>query len=159
MVNPISDKRYRFSSVVYATGGNAKVIRNWLDRKQVMLEANEEREGQKWRQFSVWDAFRLAVIRRLVEFCVPVELASLIVGGLLVPHMLLLTYKNTPPRALVAALSHTVLFVWREENGWKHCVYNGAGEQPEIPDAVIYVSIGSIAERVVDALEEIGEED
>ncbi|NUB09726.1 hypothetical protein FW320_26645 [Azospirillum sp. Vi22] len=158
MTNPISDKRYRFSSVVYATGGNAKVIRNWLDRKQVTLEANEEREGQKWRRFSVWDAFRLAVIRRLVEFCIPVEAAGLIVGGLLVPHMLLLSDKNTPARALAAALSNTVLFAWREEQGWKHKTYNGVGERPEVPDAVVYVDIGAVAARVIDALQEIGEE-
>lgn len=163
MTNPIIRDRFPFAVVAMAVGAPPKTIRNWLDRGQVVLHADEDREGLKWRRFSVWDVLRLAIVKRLVDFGLPVEVAALWTGGTLVPQVRLLSnYKNTPPDALAASLVHTTLFVWRGESyGWSMEVVRepGVGPSREIPAAVLRVDIGRIARETIDTLASVGGDD
>ena len=60
---------------------SAKTVRNWLDRRLVYLNANEDRKDGSWRRFTELDAFRLVSIGLMVAYGVPVSLASRILEG------------------------------------------------------------------------------
>lgn len=159
MPNPITTERYSFSAAALASGASPKAIRNWLDKGQVLLQANESREPGRWRRFSVWDVLRLAIVKRLVDFCLPVELASQWAGGVLTPMNRALTFKNTPPAALAAGLANTILVVWRDGEAWDGQVIRVPGLEPKaIPDSYVTVDVARIAADVVAALEDIHDE-
>src|SRR4051812_9961518 len=78
-----------------------KTLRNWLDRGQVLLHAGPV--AGKWRRFSMWDCFRIAVAGRLVKYGVPLEVATLTAGGLMVPYSHLLRDEQHELAELPAA--------------------------------------------------------
>lgn len=161
MSTPILDRRYTFSDAALASGASPKAIRNWIDKKQVLLDADESRPSGKWRRFSVWDAVRLAYARRMIDSGVPVEFAGLMAGSLLVPVMRLLSYKNTPPDALTAALRGTQLMMWPDRSGWQTKIVKHGDDPLDItlPAAFFYMDVGRVTEEVIEILKDIEEGD
>lgn len=162
MQNPLTTRRYPLSDAADASGVPSKVIRNWIDRKQVqwvLLDANKNREDGGWRQFSAWDIVRVALAKRLVDFGVPVATAGLTVGGLFSQHNRLLGYSNTPPEAFAAALQATRLYMWpKKSGGWNRRITTLPDEVPaDLPDTYLVVDISAAVRGVVDALNKITE--
>ena len=56
-------------------------IRNWLDRDQIILDADKKRKGQH-RRFGFLDILRIAVMGRLTRYGIPAEQAGLIVQAI-----------------------------------------------------------------------------
>jgi hypothetical protein len=151
MARTIHEKLYTFGDAALASGVPPKVIRNWMDRGQVRLEADEEREGLRWRRFSMFDILRLALTKRLVDFCVPVEVASLYGDGA-VSASIIHRYNNMPPQALAVGLKWTSILRLPEPVDYS-----------DLPDTVLSVHVGRIVAKIAETLEEIdaslGEDD
>lgn len=156
MSNPITAETFTFATAAMASGVPIKTLRNWLDRDQVLLDASPDRQKGKWRRFSHWDVLRLALAKPLVDYSVPVEFASLVVGGLLTPLNLHLGYKNSPTRVLAISLQFTTLLAWRDARGWDIEILTIPGSSPtkELPESFIQIDVARIARRVQDALDE-----
>ncbi|TVM16687.1 hypothetical protein DPQ33_11905 [Oceanidesulfovibrio indonesiensis] len=116
-MNPLLEPRFTFTEAALAAGVKPKTVRNWLDRGQIHLDAEEQREGEGWRRFSALDALRIAAVARLVERCIPVSKASRIVEVGIINRRCghLLVYEKTPLKAVVAAFTNIVFCVC--ENG------------------------------------------
>ena len=78
---PISERKMRFSEVVFAINTSPKALRNWLQREQVQL-VSERPEGA-WQHFTIADIAALALVRAIVDFGVGVETASRLARSIL----------------------------------------------------------------------------
>lgn len=65
-----------FGFAAKAAGISEATLRNWLDRGQVWLEGDDEREEGAWRRFALVDVVRLAIVGRLVGYGLTVEQAA-----------------------------------------------------------------------------------
>lgn len=59
------EPRHAYGAVVAATGVKPATLRNWLTRKQLVLNADEGHTEEKWRLFSVRDVVQIAVLNAL----------------------------------------------------------------------------------------------
>ncbi|MCC6718232.1 MAG: hypothetical protein IT555_10135 [Acetobacteraceae bacterium] len=118
---PILDRKLRFADAVYAIEATPKSLRNWLARDQVTLPFGHPREG--WHEFTFIDIAVLAVVRKLVDFGMPVETASQFANSVLLASLhRLSTFKNAPPMAVVSLFFGQRMRVWRGAEGWHYRV-------------------------------------
>jgi hypothetical protein len=61
-----------FTQAARAAGITEKQLRNWLDKQQVRLEADQGRGERKWRRFQLLDVLRLAVVGSIVRYGISV---------------------------------------------------------------------------------------
>lgn len=147
MANEAQAKRFTFTETALAAGVKPKALRWWLDKGQVHLDAEDEREGTGWRRFSVVDAIRIALIGLLVGYCVPVEHSSEIAEDLIRKKLgLLMTYKNTPFDAVRTALMTAAFAVWPEGGSW------GYGEPADDQEHFIFINMQGLVDRVFENL-------
>ena len=102
-MSQIAAAQITFGIAARAAGLSEKALRNWLDKGQVGLEFDRDREGASWRRFSILDVMRLAVIGALVRYGLRVQVAvSLVDTEMAAALRALATYRKTPPRAAAA---------------------------------------------------------
>lgn len=110
-MNQLIEKTYSFTEASLAAGMGPKALRNWIDRGLINLEADENRDGDGWRRFTLYDVLRLAATKELVEFGVSVSEAFRIADAILARAQMLLMFKNTPAKAIKSGfmpLAHLV---------------------------------------------------
>ena len=73
MSNPLTDLELRFSDVVFAIDTTPKSLRKWLQSGKLKLDSDSQ---SGWRNFSHYDLAILAIMRKLVDFGISVEVAS-----------------------------------------------------------------------------------
>lgn len=109
----IDDQRFTFTEAALAAGVKPKTLRNWLDRGQIALDAEDEREGDGWRRFSFIDVLRIAFVSRLVDYCVPVRVASNLIEDTIISHAKnFRAFDNYPIRAISAAYMNTTYIMY-----------------------------------------------
>ena len=156
MANPITRAQVTFGNAARAAGLPEKTLRNWLDRGQVLLEGDDEREGGNWRRFSVLDVIRLAIIGRLVAYGLTVTMAYELVADTVDNQTrALIAYRNTPPRALAAILSGITLAVHKGPADEVHVIVGHTADRPadtsDLQD-FLFIRAGLIATAVLDRL-------
>jgi hypothetical protein len=156
-VPPILDRKLRFGDAVFAIDATPKTLRNWLNRNQVRLPSGAE-AASGWRVFSPADIAVLAVVRKLVEFGVPVEEASRIANAAFARIAgMLLTYRNTPVPALIGAFNDRILCVWRDPPGgpWHWNLMEGSAGDV---DALLMVILAPVIARALNRAAEANSE-
>lgn len=68
MSDAASKQKIRLGEVASALDVDAKLIRNWLRTGQFDLLRGEEKEAQKWREFSFLDVAHLAVAMQAIRY-------------------------------------------------------------------------------------------
>ena len=117
-MNQLIEKTYSFTEAALAAGMGPKALRNWIDRGLINLEADENRDGDEWRRFTLYDVLRLAATRELVEFGVSVAEAFRIADAILARARMLLMYKNTPANVIKSGfmpLAHLVFPIGKDK--------------------------------------------
>jgi hypothetical protein len=77
-------------------------------------------EDGGWREFSYADIAILAMVRKLVDFGIGVETASLMAREALKNFPLVLKHSNTPPEALTALFAPYLWVIWPEaDDQWR----------------------------------------
>jgi len=78
MTNPAAIPQFRLRQVCNICEVSERRLRSWLDRKQITLDADTEREEgtTAHRRFSVFDLVRIETISRLVDYGAPVAEAD-----------------------------------------------------------------------------------
>src|SRR5512147_1616517 len=111
-MGPIARPQITFSLAAHAAGITEKALRNWLDKGQVWLEGDDDREQGQWRRFSLMDVVRLAVIGSLVRYGIGVPAAAEIIATN-VDHKLRAFARDpcAPRRALYAALNSVTIVI------------------------------------------------
>ena len=153
MPNDISTETFTIKEAESATGCSPRALRNWVDRKQVYLDAEQDRDDQTWRRFSLLDVTRFALVGRLVACGVSVQRASEIIedhlGG---TFKLLGSYKNTPAGALVAGLKgRPIIAVPGDDGAWK--TIDESEISDSFPAAFVKVNTALVAAKVIQVLE------
>lgn len=57
-----------FGKAALSAGVPEKVLRNWLDRRQITLDAETAHTSGRWRRFSVTDVVRISLMKRIVDY-------------------------------------------------------------------------------------------
>lgn len=109
MDNPLQELDLRFSDVVFAIDTTPKSLRLWLQRRKLRLDSDSQ-EG--WRNFSLTDLAKLAIMRKLVDFGVSAEDAA-VIAKLQIPIMAGGKYF------LQDWFIGQILVVTREDRGWR----------------------------------------
>lgn len=104
---------YPFGAVVAVTGVKAATLRNWLTRKQLVLNANEDHDEEKWRLFSVRDTVQIAVLNSLSSLGLSIKDAST-VADVLMPLI-----ENMAVR-IGGFAGDPVLHFWKQDGVWKY---------------------------------------
>jgi len=126
-MHPLDEPRFTFTEAALAAGVKPKILRNWLDRGQIFLDAEEQREGEGWRKFSTLDAIRIATISRLVDRCIPVKQASSVFESAIFRGRMshLLMFNKIPFGAVAVSFANLVLLVWESGDSYSHTVCLG----------------------------------
>jgi hypothetical protein len=157
-------RKLRFSDAVYAVETTPKALRNWLQRKQVVLDTPTPVGG--WLEFSLADIAILALVRRLVDFGLGVAVASTIANKALkfswTPTRRSATKRDVSAFTLSLSWAGARLIVYRTKDGkWdlvppvKHFPTRilGVGDDdwyrayPEPADTYISVNVEDVLER------------
>ena len=111
--------KLRFNAIVESLGTTAKTISNWRQRKQVDFPSGPIRPGS-WREFTAADLAVLALVLKMVEFGLPVTVASAFANSVLKAAAAdrLPEFANAPPEAVLALCVGLRLLVWREGEQW-----------------------------------------
>lgn len=116
MANQLLERKLRFSDVAYAIDSPPKALRNWLQRRQVALFSDDLSDG--WREFSFADIAVLALVRKMVDFGVPVETANGLAHNA-VAMFQIDRFKNMPPTVLATIWHNRTLVAWPTgSNSW-----------------------------------------
>jgi len=107
--------QFSFREAALAAGVTPKTLRNWLDRGQILLDADAEREGDANRRYSLLDTMRIAFVSRLVGYCVSVRMASELIEETIVSLAKRLRAFKNPPLAALMASYDPARFVLYEE--------------------------------------------
>jgi len=100
----VAEQRFTFGEAALAAGVTPKTLRNWTDRKLILLDADTDREDDTWRKFSLLDVIRIAFVSRLVGYCVSVRSASELIEDTIVSlAKQLRAFKNPPLAALLVS--------------------------------------------------------
>ncbi|MGX1495167.1 hypothetical protein ACSSV1_000188 [Labrenzia sp. MBR-25] len=137
------DRKLRFSDVAYAINTTPKSLRNWLQRKQVRLTTHED---SGWREFNLVDVAILAIVRRLVDFGVPVEDASDVANVAVIGYGVTIDREAGRNPAAIR-FAYDDLVIWREAGDWKMKLLNYEKEGFPRRDAMLIVSLGMLAEE------------
>ena len=134
MNNPITRAQVTFRHAARAAGVTEKTLRNWLDRGQVILSGDDDREEGTWRRFSILDVVRLAIIGRISAYGLAVRDAAEIVSDMVDDRtQALMRFRSTPPGALVAGLHGLRLAIQKFPDGVGHQVARSVGHE-DLPD-------------------------
>lgn len=108
---------FRLTEAALAIGTTPKQIRNWLAREQIFLDADRSREPGSWRSLTFLDVLRIALVKELAGFCVPVKRASEIVEG-----AMRVTFGRPSVfegyDAVLDIFGSTTLYVWPDDGKW-----------------------------------------
>ena len=152
-MNAIADKKIRFSDAVYAIETTPKSLRKWLQNSKFSL-VSAQNEGE-WKSFSFADIVCLAIMRKLVDFCVGVDEANdvslKVVRGSIGP---LLRSKNMPPQALSAGFTGRKLLVWKVHEHFGFAVHSPPESIPKM-DAMLVIDLHNVVRRAIDRAIEI----
>lgn len=107
----VAEQRFTFREAALAAGVTPKTLRNWIDRKLILLDANADREDDTWRKFSLLDVIRIAFVYRLVGYCVSVRSASELIEDTIVSLAKQLQAFKHPPLAALLVSFDTSKFV------------------------------------------------
>lgn len=111
--------QFSFTEAALAAGVTPKTLRNWMDRKQICLDADQEREGDAWRRFSILDVIRVAFVSKLVGYCVSVRTASELIESTIVSlAKRLRAFKNPPLAALMASYDPARFILYEDGDGY-----------------------------------------
>lgn len=156
MSNPIIRAQITFAHAARAAGLTEKTLRNWLDRGQVILTGDEEREGASWRRFSLLDVVRLACVGRLASYGFSVRDAAVMVDDLIADRLSLLRrYRNTPPNAIAAALHGTTIALSHNAGGYSvsRSVFPDSPADVSNMSHYVFLDLGQIATDTLAALD------
>jgi len=93
-------------------------IVNWRTRGHIDLEADVDREGRKWRRYTIFDVLRMAVTGELVNCCVPISRAWDISEEMIIARTRhLASFKNTPIKAVVAKFLTQIAIITKDDRG------------------------------------------
>ena len=146
-MNELTHRKLRLSDAAFAAETTPKAIRNWLQRDLVRL-APSSSEG--WREFSLMDVAALALVRRFVDFGLPVEKANEFAHEILDEKAdTLLRFKNTPGKALAASFAGLSAIIWRKD-GWEMRLVYIATPLPPPSDSFLVVDIGASLRRATE---------
>ncbi|HEY8947384.1 MAG TPA: MerR family transcriptional regulator [Rhizomicrobium sp.] len=119
---------FKFGQAAHVAGVSEKMLRNWLDRRQVSIEDSQfDHQHGKWRQFSFVDVFTLTLIGRLVRYGITVEDADRVALSVIKDGMRRQWRHNR--------VSHDVVTKYLAEKR----IFVG---QPNTPDGDIQFSVG-----------------
>lgn len=133
-MSPILHSQITIRQAARAIGATEKQLRNWLDRGQVTLEGENDREEGEWRRMSIYDVLRLAVVAKIASYGVSVPDANMVCADTIDGRLALLRrYRNPPAQAIVTGLATTVLGIYRTETGALGVIHEERkpGELPE----------------------------
>ena len=152
MSNPLTDLVLRFSDIVFAIDTTPKSLRKWLQNDKLSLDSDSQ---SGWRNFSLFDLAILAIMRKLVDFGISVEVAHKIARD----H--LCTIPGWPDDiVIIAGAPHRMpdsffgrtLVVAREGSAWATWKFdrdNPLDRSPEVGelDAKLVLNLESIVRR------------
>ncbi|MHC1710593.1 MAG: hypothetical protein AB9872_00330 [Solidesulfovibrio sp.] len=111
----VAEQRFTFREAALAAGMTPKTLRNWIDRKLILLDADTDREDDTWRKFSLLDVIRIAFVYRLVGYCVSVNRASELIEDTIVSlAKQLRAFKNPPLAALLISYDTSKFVLYHE---------------------------------------------
>lgn len=102
---------YPFGDVVAGTGVKPATLRNWLTRKQLVLNADEGHTDEKWRLFSARDMVQIAVLHSLSSLGLSVKDAVFIADAVM-PRIENMAVK------VGGFAGDPVLHFWKAEGAW-----------------------------------------
>lgn len=141
-MNAICDKKIRFSDAVFALDTTPKSLRKWMQNPDFELIADHP-EGE-WKSFSYADIACLAIMRKLVDFCVGVAEANRVAREIVVTRLgPLIRSKNMPPEALNAVFQGFVLAAWKSHDEWKFTLLAPDSRSPD-ESAVLIVHLSKV---------------
>lgn len=147
-MSPISELKFRFSDAVYAIGTTPKSLRKWLQAGQAARSNDEERKG--WHSFDFVDIALLAVMRKCVDYGLPVEAAKAVAVEQLKVFGPLLGYKNTPSDALVAIWMNRVLLVWLDGETYQQKIVNNWSADHHPAESYIVIDVATLLRKAFD---------
>ena len=155
MTKKLFSRRYVFKTAVMIAEVPPKAARNWLDRKQITAEGELGRGEKIWRRFSAFDILRLAITKKLVDFCVPVELAWMVASGVFVGEAAINFEKSElSPVQVAKRLRDRTIFAWRENDRWE--IKYSKQIPTYAPAAVLSIDVARVA---LEILQELAEHD
>ena len=146
MSNPLTDLVLRFSDIVFAIDTTPKSLRKWLQNDKLSLDSDSQ---SGWRNFSLFDLAILAIMRKLVDFGISVEMAHKIARD----H--LCTIPGWPddiviiagaPHIMLDSFVGWTLVVAREGSAWVTWKFDRDTEVGEL-DAKLVLNLESIVHR------------
>ncbi len=146
------DRTVRRTAVVYGVGTTGKTVDNWLQRGQVTLPSGPNTPGT-WRGFAAADVAVLALVQRIVEFGLPVALASDFANralkeaaGARLPDL-----ASAPKDSIKELGAGLRLAVWRgsKDRIWRMRVVQAGEESPPLSDAYLVVDLHRVLHRAI----------
>lgn len=153
-MSPILERKLRFSDAVVAIDTRPKVLRNWLQRDQVQF-INDDRSGG-WREFNVVDIAVLAIMRKLVDFGMPVSDANFWANETVIVRTADRLDNSGPQFAALAALFEDyIIAAYKYGDMWRvsRVPYANLKEIPA--DAYLVVDVRSVVGAALDRLSEV----
>ncbi len=142
-------RRFRFSDAVYAIRSTPKSLRKWLQNPDLTLAMNPAKWG--WRHFSLFDLLVLGVMRRLVDFGVPVTDANAFAHAALMTRLAAFEDGDLDADRL-DAFDGTSLIVMRTgeagDREWLIRLAFADQAEPVPSDAHLHVDVGAIVRTV-----------
>lgn len=110
----VDSPQFSFREAALASGVSLTQLRNWIDRKQILLDANTEREDASWRKFSILDVLRIAFVSKLACFTSIVTASELVETTMLYPAQCLKSFKKAPAAVLEMAYKFIKYVVYND---------------------------------------------
>lgn len=107
-----AEPRHPHGVVVAATGVKPATLRNWLTRKQLVLNADEGHAEEKWRLFSVRDMVQIAVLNALS--CIGLSIKDAVaISDMVMPRIEGMAVK------IGGFAGDPVLHFWKSGDDWR----------------------------------------
>lgn len=151
----IFDRHLLYSSAAALADIAPKSLHNWIDRKVLMFldEIEDCRDGV--RRYSIFDAIRLSITRHLVDFGVPVQLASLWAMAVFLDQANVAYIHSLSQNQIIKRLIDRTIYAWREGSDWRVAY---SGKRPlKTPPSFLVIEVGKIVRQVFDRLDEMVE--
>lgn len=146
--------KLRFSTVAAAIDLTPKAFRNWLQRYELNLLSDHKTRG--WTEFTLGDVAVLALTRELVRWGVGVEAANEFAFVVVKSKAgMLLEYRNTPAKALLAVFAGTSLcFHSPDDPKGPFMIINPAlhGYEPSDFDSALWLNPHSVMAQAFDRI-------
>ena len=145
-MSPVSDPKFRFSDVVYAIETTPKSLRQWFQNGQASGVNESERQG--WLSFDFLSLALLAVMRKCVDFGVPVDAAKCISFEQLFAYDHLPERKSLTASMLSEAWDGRVLIVWREGETYRQRICSEDFSQTPPSDSYFVIHMEELLRKV-----------